>query len=291
MVQREFAGVQQRPQDVAVALRRVALVFFARRRRCGSISSAVGRRDSTVRYSCSTTSAWRLAAAGDAWRQAGVVELRRVHQAQHLRDAGLVLGRVGPVLDAEEGDERVPRRSPALPCRPCPCVRARPCRWRGPATCGQRVEQSARRRQRLDRHAANSSGAASRLLPAGRLRALVGLAVADGAVQVLHVEAVGGELASPGPRAVRGASGLPSCMSSTGLTKPRPKSWPQMRLTIAWAKNGFFGAGHPVGQTGGAARSALTSGLLAAEELRRQDLGRLRQARLLALRGGCDSPT
>src|SRR5262249_42147219 len=34
---------------------------------------------------------------------------------------------------------------------------------------------------------------------------------------------------------------LPSCMTSTGLTMPRPKKWAHILLTIARAKNGFFG--------------------------------------------------
>ena len=37
-------------------------------------------------------------------------------------------------------------------------------------------------------------------------------------------------------------------MSSTGLTNPRPKSCAQVRLTIALAKNGFSGRGHPLRQ-------------------------------------------
>ena len=40
----------------------------------------------------------------------------------------------------------------------------------------------------------------------------------------------------------------PACMSSTGLTKPRPNSCAQVRLTIALAKNGFSGGGHPLRQ-------------------------------------------
>src|SRR5262249_61037515 len=55
-------------------------------------------------------------------------------------------------------------------------------------------------------------------------------------------------------------AGLPSCMSSTGATKPRPKSWPHVRLTIALLKYGLLALVTQSARTGRNGSADLTLG-------------------------------
>ena len=146
----------------------------------------------------------------------------RVHPPQQLRDAVAELA-FGSLLDAEVAEDLV--AADGLAAR------------RRPGDDEQRIEECLGA-QHLDGHVAEELGIG--LVVRKRLAgALVGLAVAQAANQVLDVESGGPNSSARSCSSSGCEAGWSSRKSSTGLTKPRPKKWPQTRLTKAGAKNGL----------------------------------------------------
>ena len=249
--QRELAAVQQRPQDVAVG-RRSGCRPSRRTRSVVFASSAVGRRDERrqVQLLDRLGRLRRLrpisvrTAAGLPTMPASSSAAAPAGCRPRTRSVLAVLGpgeeevaRTGRARPAGR-PSRPPRRGRAVgpPAAP-PVTAIERCRTAAPgvSTFTAMLAEQLRRRPRSRPSACSSAGTPS-LLQIARIRCF-------------RSNPLAGELARRASSSSSGCDGVVrSCMSSTGLTNPRPKSCAQVRLTIALAKNGFVAAGQPLGQ-------------------------------------------
>src|SRR5262245_36923972 len=104
MVQGKFTGVQQGPQEVAGGLASVAFLG----EELGPLLTLRGSRTAGERGQAELFGNLGLRASLERLgEQGGVgrIELPGIHKPQGLRNASLILDRVGSLVEAEEGDE------------------------------------------------------------------------------------------------------------------------------------------------------------------------------------------
>ena len=262
MIHHKFAGIQQHPQQVVVALvgarscagrrSRPCVPFLGRRpaRQGGQVESL----DGLLR---------RLAGPEHRRRTAALLSCGEFISRSACGMPSWIFGRVGAVLASKKvtnSDRGVTfcRRAPfgsspaALGQRLSPVLLRR-------QHLAQRIEQLLRR-QHLDRHAGEQAGVGVGVVGRRLAGPLIGLAVADGADQSTSGRSRRPRTGRPGHEQLR--DGTPGCLVHVvhGLTRPRPNNWHQVRLTIALLKNGLSAVVIQLARTGrtGSPRRRLT---------------------------------